>query len=97
MYLSRIPATAVRHCILQKHGICRVSNRSLSQSLRAKKPWKDSQDKHSINTETTEYSKSGTDNSATHDNVAFDPKKTSPEGEKDTAGKGDDVSYLFTP
>ncbi|KAI9818841.1 MAG: hypothetical protein M1827_007662 [Pycnora praestabilis] len=50
---------------------------------------KDSQDKDSINTESTEYSKSGSDaGSAQQDEAAFDPKQTDPVEQKDTAGEG---------
>lgn len=55
-------------------------------------PRKDSQDRNSINTEATEYSKSGTDDGAARQEAAFDPSKTSPESEKDTAGEGNEVS-----
>ncbi|CAD6449107.1 1ed27ea8-744d-4c7a-b5bd-ed4049551cf9 [Sclerotinia trifoliorum] len=53
-------------------------------------PRKDSQQKDSINTEATEYSKSGTDDAAAREqSAAFDPNITNPESEKDQAGKGE--------
>ncbi|KAI4276759.1 MAG: hypothetical protein LQ337_002285 [Flavoplaca oasis] len=48
---------------------------------------KDSQDKDSINTEATEYSKSGTDDeSARQEDTAFDPGVTEPGHQKDKVG-----------
>lgn len=52
-------------------------------------PRKDSQHKDSINTEATEYSKSGTDDaSARQEDAAFDPGITDPQQQKDKAGEG---------
>ena len=52
-------------------------------------PRKDSQHKDSINTEATEYSKSGTDDAAARqEEAAFDPSQTDPGAEKQTAGEG---------
>lgn len=57
-------------------------------------PRKDSQDKDSINTEATEYSKSGTDDaSAKQEEAAFDPSTTDPKEEKKVAGEGQ-VSFF---
>ncbi|KAF7861924.1 hypothetical protein EAF04_007805 [Stromatinia cepivora] len=53
-------------------------------------PRKDSQQKDSINTSATEYSKSGTDDAAAQEqSAAFDPNITNPESEKDEAAKGE--------
>lgn len=77
-----------------------LTARPFSQSTLRSFPRKDSQDKDSINTEATEYSKSGTDDqsaSAT-ENTAFDPKTTSPEAEHRQANRevgGDEVSFLL--
>ncbi|KAB8294037.1 hypothetical protein EYC80_009495 [Monilinia laxa] len=52
-------------------------------------PRKDAQHKDSINTEATEYSKSGTDDAAARqEGAAFDPESTRPEEEMEQAGKG---------
>lgn len=52
-------------------------------------PRKDSQDKDSINTEATEYSKSATDDEgARHDDAAFNPDITDPQQQKDKAAEG---------
>ena len=60
-----------------------------SQSAQAAYPRKDSQDKDSINTEATEYSKSATDDEgARQEDAAFDPNVTDPQEQKDIAGKG---------
>ncbi|KAL8674582.1 MAG: hypothetical protein Q9168_001025 [Polycauliona sp. 1 TL-2023] len=61
--------------------------RSLSQTTSLNYPRKDSQDKDSINTEATEYSKSGTDDaSARQEDTAFDPNVTDPGQQKDKVG-----------
>lgn len=74
--LARLPQTS-------------TSLRHFSRQSPLAYPRKDSQDKDSINTEATEYSKSGTDDqSASNEDAAFNPDVTSPEGEKDLAGKG---------
>lgn len=50
-------------------------------------PRKDSQDRESIDRESTEYSKSGTDDEAAGlDQAAFDPNTTEPGAEKNAAG-----------
>lgn len=51
--------------------------------------YKDDQDRESVKPRAQEYSKSGSDDAtAAHDDAAFNPDKTSPETEKDTAGQG---------
>lgn len=68
--------------------------RPFSQSTVRAYPRKDSQDRDSINTEATEYSKSGTDDgAAAQEEAAFDPKTTDPQEEKKIAGKGNEVRY----
>jgi hypothetical protein len=55
-------------------------------------PRKGSQDKDSINTDATEYSKSGTDDDAAkNEQAAFDPSQTAPGEEKEKAGEGNEV------
>ncbi|QSZ35978.1 hypothetical protein DSL72_007100 [Monilinia vaccinii-corymbosi] len=52
-------------------------------------PRKDAQDRNSIDTEATEYSKSGGDDAAAREaRAAFDPGITRPEGEGEVAGRG---------
>lgn len=56
-------------------------------------PRKDSQNRESINTEATEYSKSATDDEAArHEEAAFDPNTTDPGAEKKKAGESGGVS-----
>ncbi|KAI4200459.1 MAG: hypothetical protein LQ350_003907 [Teloschistes chrysophthalmus] len=63
-------------------------HRLLSTSPSLSYPRKDSQDKDSINTEATEYSKSGTDDaSARQDDTAFDPSTTDPHSQKEKVGE----------
>lgn len=70
--------------------------RSFAQSPARAWPRKDSQDKDSINTEATEYSKSGTDDAAAQqDEAAFDPSTTDPQKEKKIAGEGNEVCSLL--
>lgn len=64
-----------------------LSARPFTCATRTLYPRKDSQDKDSINRESTEYSKSGTDDQvAAQDDAAFNPDKTSPEDEMESAG-----------
>lgn len=50
-------------------------------------------DREKMNTESNEYSKSGSDAAAaTEDQAAFDPDKTSPESQKNSEGKPLEVS-----
>jgi hypothetical protein len=72
----------------------RLQSRRLHQTSLLRLPRKDSQDKDSINTEATEYTKSGTDDgAAAQEEAAFDPNNTSPEGEMKKAGEGNEVSF----
>jgi len=64
----------------------------LHQTSLIRLPRIDSQDKDSINTEATEYSKSGTDDDAArNEKAAFDPSQTTPGEEKEKAGEGNEV------
>lgn len=63
-------------------------HRQLSHSVKLTHPRKDSQDKDSINTEATEYSKSATDDEgARQEDAAFNPNITDPQQQKDKAGE----------
>ena len=69
-----------------------ASMRPFSHSAIRTYPRKDSQDKDSIDTEATEYSKSGTDDGAARQgDAAFDPSTTDPAEEKNIAGEGNEV------
>ena len=58
-------------------------------------PRKDSQDKDSMSTEATEYSKSGNDDmAAKEEEAAFDPELTSPESQHKKAEEGNGVSLV---
>lgn len=92
MVIFHAPRRVPGRYIIHRYCVYSQSTRHISNSLRACNLRKDSQDKGSINTEATEYTRSGTDDSAAHTNVAFDPTVTSPEGEKETAGKENKVS-----
>jgi hypothetical protein len=66
----------------------------LHQSSLIQMPRKDSQDKDSINTDATEYSKSGTDDDAArNEKAAFDPNQTDPGEQKEKAGEGNEVCF----
>lgn len=75
-----------------------VHGRQFSQSISAaypEKDSKDSQDRNSINRESTEYTRSGTDNEmAGVDDVAFNSDLTDPDTQKKKTGEGD-VSIVF--
>ena len=71
--------------------------RPFSYSSRFNYPRKDSQDKDSINTEATEYSKSATDDEgAQQTDAAFSPDVTNPQEEKDVAGKNRGVNTTLS-
>jgi hypothetical protein len=72
--------------VLSQRPVARVITRPLSYTyqLQARK---DTQDKDSLKPEPNEYSKSGSDDEAARvEKTAFDPSKTSPEEEHDSAG-----------
>ena len=74
------------------------AHRQFSQTLSFALPRKDSQDKDSINTEATEYSKSATDDEgARQDDAAFNPDITDPQHEKDKAGEGTGKGTVSKP
>jgi len=74
---------------------CILPIRPFTQTTRTAYPRKGSEDKDSINTEATEYSKSGTDDaSAKQEEAAFDPSTTDPKTEKNVAGEGQDGNPL---
>ncbi|KAL8666927.1 MAG: hypothetical protein Q9202_001167 [Teloschistes flavicans] len=88
--LAHPPRLPLHRSLLRSTTLAPSCNyhRPLSQSTRLAYPRKDSQDKDSINTEATEYSKSGTDDaSARHDDTAFDPSTTDPHEQKDQVGE----------
>jgi hypothetical protein len=59
-------------------------------------PQRDAQkDREKMNTDASEYAKSGTDDTAAkNEEAAFDPNITSPEGAKEKAGEGNDENPL---
>lgn len=70
--------------------------RMFSRSSTLNYPRKDSQDRSSISTEATEYSKSGTDDeTAQQDDPSFDPKLTDPGAQKAEAGENNQVGYII--
>ncbi|KAK6581343.1 hypothetical protein PZA11_006034 [Diplocarpon coronariae] len=69
-----------------------ATSRMFSPSAIRGYPRKDSQDKESINTEATEYSKSGTDDAAARqEEAAYDPSTTDPQEERKIAGEGNEA------
>ena len=67
--------------------------RYFSKSNQLCYPRKDSQDRESMNTDATEYSKSATDDEAArHDDASFNPKLTNPEAQKTKASENNQVS-----
>lgn len=93
-YRLRVPShTRISSIKAQLHPNTQLgiapSRRQFSQSMWLAYPRKDSQDKDSINTEATEYSKSATDDEgARHDDAAFNPDITDPQQQKDKASEG---------
>ena len=101
--LHRFPSSSHASLLLRKPLLTSTRRRtqsqsqsrplSFSRSLPRSYPRKNAQDREAIDTEATEYSKSGTDDAAAkQEEAAFDPEQTSPEQEKDTAGQGTGVS-----
>ncbi|KAH7069693.1 hypothetical protein BKA63DRAFT_87792 [Paraphoma chrysanthemicola] len=62
-----------------------INARFLSTTRPTRFPAKDTQDKDSLNPQSTEYSKSGTDDAAASSDAAFNPNTTSPEAAERTA------------
>ena len=88
----RAPQTTIRPALF----IYQTS--PLSSTSRFLYPQKGAEDKDSIDRESTEYSKSGTDDqSAAQEEAAFDADKTSPESQKEKAGEGNGVSPWILP
>lgn len=89
---SRASTRLRTHCFVQtRRSVNRT--RLFSSTPLVNYPRKDSQDKDSINTEATEYSKSATDDeSARQQDAAFNPDVTQPQKEKHVAGEGNSVS-----
>jgi hypothetical protein len=61
--------------------------RSFHSNVRYLYATKDAQDKDSLKPRATEYSKSGSDDAAAHDDAAFDPNQTKPETERKNMGE----------
>lgn len=72
--------------------------RYFSKSNQLCYPRKDSQDRESINTDATEYSKSATDDEAArNDDASFNPNLTDPEAQKTRASENNQVSvHIFS-
>lgn len=69
------------------------THRQFSQTSSFAHPRKGSQDKDSIDTEATEYTKSATDDEAARQgDAAFNPDITDPQEMKDVAGKGPEAT-----
>jgi hypothetical protein len=75
---------------------CRSAPRRFYQhTTRLRLPYKDDQDRESLKPRSTEHTKSSTDEDlAAHDDAAFNPNKTRPETEQDTAAVGADGNPL---
>jgi hypothetical protein len=64
-------------------------HRQLHSSRARGLPYKDDQDREAVKPKAHEYTVSGTDDqTAAHEEAAFNPDETRPEQEKKTAGKG---------
>ncbi|RMZ68358.1 Ferredoxin [Pyrenophora seminiperda CCB06] len=76
------PARALQRVTFTRAAIARPHFFSTTPARLAQK---DAQDKDSLKPRSTEYSKSGSDDSAAHSDAAFNPNKTSPEEAERTA------------
>lgn len=68
--------------------------RPFSQTGNRSFPKKGAEDRESINTESSEHTKSGTDAAAAQSEEAYDPNKTSPEAEVESAESKQVSLYL---
>ena len=90
--LLRLAAQSTRP---RTHAITPTQLRPISQTPYLLSPKKGAEDRNDINTESTEHSKSSTDaDAAQQDQAAYDPSKTSPESEMESAGDGKEVCTL---
>lgn len=80
-------------------GASLSQTRSFRGSARHLYATKDAQDKDSLKPRATEYSKSGSDDAAAHDDAAFDPRQTKPETEQKNMGESSNptVSLALEP
>ena len=91
-------STVKQHARLQQAQPGIPAYRPFSQTISFALPRKDSQNKDSINTEATEYSKSGTDDEAARqEDAAFDPDITDPQEQKHKAGEGTGEGTVSRP
>ena len=91
----RIPATG-KLPWTSSHACVPVQSRQLSQSTAYSYPRKDSQDRNSIDRESTEYTRSGSDDQAAEmDDAAFNPDLTDPDSQRKKTG-AKDVSVPLT-
>lgn len=80
------------------YGVAGSSQRrSFHGSARSFYATKDAQDKDSLKPRATEYSKSGSDDAAAHDDAAFDPNQTKPETEQKNMGESDNPTVSRHP
>ncbi|KAF7191321.1 hypothetical protein HII31_07344 [Pseudocercospora fuligena] len=83
-----LPSTMRRSFLHPRIGASRyaLATRQYQTTSRRLYAYKDDQDKDSLNPHSTEYSKSGGDQAAAAtENAAFDPSKTSPEEQHESA------------
>ncbi|KAI1122650.1 hypothetical protein F5Y10DRAFT_70904 [Nemania abortiva] len=83
--------SSLRHPIFQTtRPLPRHTTRLLHQSGVLRAPYKDDMDRESLKPRAHEYTQSGTDDETArqHGDAAFNPDKTAPENEKNTAGEG---------
>ncbi|KAI0186668.1 hypothetical protein EV127DRAFT_483985 [Xylaria flabelliformis] len=75
------------------------TSRLLHQTAVSRIPYKDDMDRESLKPKAHEYTQSGTDDemAAQHDDAAFNPNKTSPEAERNTAAQGAEQKSKQSP
>ncbi|KAF9876265.1 hypothetical protein CkaCkLH20_06208 [Colletotrichum karsti] len=64
-----------------------TTTRTFAYTATTRFPYKDSQDRNSLNPGSTEATKSGRDQDAAKDSQAFDPSRTRPEEERAAGGE----------
>lgn len=79
-------------------SIALTSKRTLTSTIARPQDYKSTLlDKDAVNPTSSEYSKSGGDQQAAHEDVAFDPETTSPETQHDKASQSKSVRFQLKP
>ncbi|KAH9884090.1 hypothetical protein F4778DRAFT_764163 [Xylariomycetidae sp. FL2044] len=80
---------------VQRPAAAAATTRTIHQTALLRSPYKDDQDRNSLKPKSQEYAKGSSDDAvAANEDVAFNPNKTDPDVEKDTAAEGNEGNPL---